>query len=377
MLQKHIVLVSPLFNYVRGGAEINDLNLGYALSRLGHKVTYLVGLDNIQNRHNTPTWATLIEVPTLGFDWNEFSAVGISGKGRRFRFFRAFAKQICLSQRQCLNDSDFILLTGRPSLAQIVTVTSAPVIHSVRGEMGRFNEWFVRYVDGLIFWGGCEADNPPRLFAKKPALLVDPGVDETYFHPGAGLPQLEHSLRRGDAEALNVVFAGRLDPIKRVEHIIRAVGSAINQGRSVYLSIVGDGSVRADLERLAETHLPGRVTFHGRQEPSSLADILRASDVFMLTSHMENHPIAIKEALACGLDVIAYGVGRVPQILSGQANSVVVPVGDESALAETLLQRVDKGRIPAKQRTASNAGTWRDVAEKIVSWREKELKHRG
>ncbi|WP_192497319.1 glycosyltransferase [Halospina sp. K52047b] len=220
-------------------------------------------------------------------------------------------------------------------------------------------------------------DNPSRFASRGPFLKVDPGVDETVFYPGTSNMNLERSLRCGEAETAHVVFAGRLDPVKRVEHIIRAVGSVVNQGWSVYLSIVGDGSVRPELEHLAGTNLPGRVTFHGRQEPSALADILRASDVFMLTSRTENHPICIKEALACGLDVIAYGVGRVPQLLAGQNNSTVVPVGDEAALAEALRQRVDKGRIPPEQRVASNAVTWRDVAEKIVSWSEKEFKHRG
>lgn len=373
----NITLINPLLNYTRGGAEINDLNLGRSLHHLGHNVTYLVSIRGDETDNQLPDWANISQVQIAQFSWNLFSRSNVLGKLYRFYFFYEFANHIITAQPKCLETADLILLTGKPSMARVRKVSDAPVIYSARGRIGNFNEWFARRADGLIFWGGCEGDNPPRFSSRGPFLKVDPGVDETFFYPGTPNPQLERWLRCGDTEALHVVFAGRLDPIKRVEHIIRAVGSAVDQGRSVYLSIVGDGSMRAELEQLAQQHLPGRVTFHGHQAPSALGEIMRASDVFMLTSRTENHPISIKEALACGLDVIAYGVGRVPQLLSRAGNSSVVPVGDESIIATTLCHRVDKGRVPTEQRMASGAVTWRDVAEKIVSWSEKEFKYRG
>lgn len=373
----HIVLIDPLSNFLRGGAETNNINLGRALIKSGHKVTYLVGYNNSENCYSWPEWGKVVEIPTPRFQKSTFSAAGIFGKIRRLHFYRNLAKEICSHKPECLNTADLVLVTGRPILTRIREVTQAPVVHSVRGRMGRFNEWFARKADGLIFWGGCEVDNPPRLLSRRPVLKVDPGVDESYFHPAPPLPELERSLRGDDTKALNIVFAGRIEPIKRIEHIIRAVASVVRSGRSVYLSIVGDGSIRPEIEQLAETHLPRRVTFHGRQDPSGLANILRASDVFMLTSRRENHPISIKEALACGLDVIAYGVGRVPQLLYAESNSIVVPFGDEKALAETLAQRADEGRVPTEKRVASSAITWQDVAEKLVSWSEREFVHHG
>lgn len=373
----NITLINPLLNYTSGGAEINDLNLGRSLYDLGHKVTYVVSTSDVQSGRDIPNWANVSEIETAKFRWNLFSRNSLLGKLYRFCFFYNFASRIIELKPECLLNADLVLLTGKPSMSRIRQLTKAPVVYSVRGRIGNFNEWFARKADGLIFWGGCEADNPPRCSSRSPILKVDPGVDEQYFFVGWPSLNLERSLRRGDMEALHVVFTGRLDPIKRVEHIIRAVGATVNQGHSIYLSIVGDGSMRPELEQLAQQQLPGRVTFHGRQDPSELAEILRASDVFMLTSRTENHPISIKEALACGLDVIAYGVGRVPQLLSKASNSTVVPVGDQATLTKMLRKRADKGRVPQEKRIAGAAVTWRDVAENMISWSNKELKHRG
>jgi glycosyltransferase involved in cell wall biosynthesis len=372
-----IVLVNPLLNFVRGGAEINDVNLGSALNDLGHGVIYLACNDTDQWQHDRYKSGKIVNLPISQFDWAALSADGIIGKYRRFKFFLRYANQVCAERPQSLKEADLVLLTGRPSLVRIRGVTNAPVVQSVRGGIGKVNTHFAKQADGLIFWGGSEADNSPRLLSEKATLQVDPGVDESYFYPDAPIPGLERSLRCGEVGALHIVFAGRLDPIKRIDHILRAVSSVVDQGRDAYLSIIGEGSMRSELEKLGDIHLPGRVTFHGQQEPSALSDIFRASDIFMLTSRTENHPIAIKEALACGLDIIAYGVGRVPQLLSKANNSIVVPVGDESRLTRALCQRVDEGRVKARQRVASGAVTWRDVAQEVVSWSERELKHRG
>ena len=78
--------------------------------------------------------------------------------------------------------------------------------------------------------------------------------------------------------------------------------------------MIGDGPERSPAERrLRELGLEDRVAFLGKQE--SFAELLAASDVFLLPSEQESFGLAALEALSCGVPVVASNIGGIPELV--------------------------------------------------------------
>jgi glycosyltransferase involved in cell wall biosynthesis len=103
------------------------------------------------------------------------------------------------------------------------------------------------------------------------------------------------------------VFVGRLAPIKRVDLLIRAVARARAAGVPLPLAIVGDGELRADLSRLAETSgAADAITFCGFR--FDLPTIAADTDIAVLSSDNEGTPVALIEAVAAARPALSTDV---------------------------------------------------------------------
>ncbi|MFN7974910.1 MAG: glycosyltransferase [Acidobacteriota bacterium] len=104
--------------------------------------------------------------------------------------------------------------------------------------------------------------------------------------------------------------------------------------------IVGDGPLRRELEQAAcERELAGIVEFAGHRE--DVAEILGELDVFVFTSHREGLSVAVLEAMASGLPVVATETGAIREQVTDGENGFVVPVGDIAGLAAHCLRLLD------------------------------------
>ncbi|MEX2016572.1 MAG: glycosyltransferase family 4 protein, partial [Candidatus Hydrogenedentales bacterium] len=131
-----------------------------------------------------------------------------------------------------------------------------------------------------------------------------------------------------DAEALVIVFAGRLAEGKGVEHLI----SAVARVDGVQLAILGEGPMRSQLEAQAgaagiDARFAGFVA-----DPMSW---YLASDAVALPSKLEALPMTLIEAAACGRPVIATRVGGIPEIVTSESG-ILVDYGDVPALAQAI-----------------------------------------
>jgi len=133
-----------------------------------------------------------------------------------------------------------------------------------------------------------------------------------------------------------LVTVGRLVPVKGHDVLLRALARVIDAGLSVELSIVGAGSERAALERLAaELGISDRVRFTGALGAPDLVDELYHADAYVLPSHREGFGVALVEALATGLPAVVTRSGG-PESIVGATDGVVVTPGDEEALASGI-----------------------------------------
>jgi len=101
------------------------------------------------------------------------------------------------------------------------------------------------------------------------------------------------------------------------------------------LLLVGDGELRADLERAVhQRRLSHTVVFAGRRD--DVADVLSALDVFVLSSATEGLAVTLLEAMAAGLPVVATRVGGNPEVVVDGDTGRLVPPRDPIALAAAI-----------------------------------------
>jgi glycosyltransferase involved in cell wall biosynthesis len=151
-------------------------------------------------------------------------------------------------------------------------------------------------------------------------------------------------------DAFVIGFVGRLIPVKGCDIFLRALSRVADAGDGVLGSIIGDGPERQSLEALsADLGLAGRVRFHGSQQDA--ATLFRAFDVWVLSSRSEGTPMALFEAMAAGVPIVAAKVGGVADALSDREGFLVAPQ-DPDGLARCI-EDILAGRGAPRERTAA------------------------
>lgn len=138
----------------------------------------------------------------------------------------------------------------------------------------------------------------------------------------------------------------RLVPEKNLDLLLKAFASC-SFPLSVNLEIFGEGPLRKELEALAQQlGISRQIRWQGFR-PRSPANLAAAS-VYVLTSEREGHPVALLEAMAAGLPVIATSVGGVKEILTASSGAgELIPNKDESSLKRAMekLYRSNKAEL--------------------------------
>ena len=135
----------------------------------------------------------------------------------------------------------------------------------------------------------------------------------------------------------------RLEPAKNLQMLLQAARIVCERFPEARFALVGNGSERASLEKLAATlGISEKVLFTGEVAHSDL--VLPAFDMFVLCSRFEGMPNVLLEAGAWGLPLISTPVGGTVEIVLETKTGFLTPMGDAPALAEricTLLEQPD------------------------------------
>lgn len=135
------------------------------------------------------------------------------------------------------------------------------------------------------------------------------------------------------ARKKQIISVMRLEPPKDAPTLLR--GFALIKDKSVTLKIVGRGDAQPLIELSRELGILERVEFLGEQNKTMIAELMRDSAVFALSSLWENSPCVIGEALCCGLPVVATEVGGIPELMA-PADGRLVPSSQPEAMARAL-----------------------------------------
>ena len=201
--------------------------------------------------------------------------------------------------------------------------------------------------------GVAEAMRSPlhEMFPGRPVHIIANGVDLDRF-TGDRLRTRKILGIADDAQVIGA--AGRLEWVKGHDILIRAV--AMLDPKSI-LFILGDGSRRAELQALALTlGVAGRIQFLGHRDDA--AALLPALDVFCQPSRSEGLPLAILEAQACGVPVIASNVGDMPAAICPESGRLTPPE-DVPALAAALRATLGRNAPASPRAFVASRFDWR------------------
>jgi glycosyltransferase involved in cell wall biosynthesis len=194
-------------------------------------------------------------------------------------------------------------------------------------------------VDGIVYVSEAARAGMARHVAgieRIPSVVVPNFI--TVEHP---------ECRKASFPSRDLVTVGGLEIHKNHEYLLRVIEAANRKDRLYTLDLVGDGPCRHDLEKLSrELGLVGQVRFLGSR--SDVRELLPRYRAYVHTSQRESLCMAIIEAMACGLPVVAGAIGGIPELFEPDHEGLFWPLDNAEAAAEALYGLLDDEQAQEK-----------------------------
>jgi colanic acid/amylovoran biosynthesis glycosyltransferase len=168
--------------------------------------------------------------------------------------------------------------------------------------------------------------------------IIRCGIDPAYYGN-------EKQINPVGTDHLEIISVGSLQPYKGHIYLVKACAELQKRGIPFRCRIVGGGDLRSMLERsISEHHLEGRVELMGPRTQDEVSQLLRTANCYVQPSvitpsgKMEGIPVALMEAMASGIPVVATSISGIPELVKNGDTGWLVPPEDVKALAEVLSQ---------------------------------------
>jgi colanic acid/amylovoran biosynthesis glycosyltransferase len=175
--------------------------------------------------------------------------------------------------------------------------------------------------------------------------LISLGADDSkvHWHPvGVNLDMFHKSCDEGSEDNMvTITTVARLVEEKDVETAIRAIAELPSTAleSDIRYRIVGDGPKRESLENLTrKLDLDDVVQFEGQVKREKVIKFLSGTDIFLLTSVDEAFGLALLEAQAAEIPVVATNVGGIPEAVAAGDSAILVPPRSPDQTAEQLVK---------------------------------------
>lgn len=318
-----------------GGAEKHLLELLQRLTRVGVRSTVLcLDQDFYSGRLSKD-------------DVSKISVISCESKPDSFlewyRLFRAIRPRAVVFVRAWLWCYKWYVpiaawIARIPRRISIAHLPPVPVRQRVRRFLGLPKLLISAYFQNVII---CVSDairhclTKEYRFPKAKTVTVRNGITLSEFEHLEGAGEKVRTRLGVGADEFLLVCVARLNEQKRIDVLLSAMAKLRKTGQRCKCVIVGDGPLRKVLtEKAVALGLTGDVFFEGFQ--SDTRSYLKAGTAFVLTSDYEGLPLAILEAMACGLPCIVTNVGGNPEVVEGHVNGLLIPPGSADEVAATV-----------------------------------------
>lgn len=320
-------IASVIVSLAAGGAENLVANLATEFVKAGHEAC-VIALSNADQLAADPAYEAAL--------------------AERVQTGGATVERLALANRRNLVSGSLALrrsiVREKPDILHIHTPIAllyaqwpkldVPIVythHNTRlSRLAPLRPLFDRVVDRYVAIGG----------ALETLLLATVRGPVTQIRNGVPLPATDCPNQRIYGPDLSMVAVGSLRASKDYINLVRglrmALGTLQDRFGSVHLTIAGEGperaAVQAECERLG---LEDIVSFAGNV--AVIPPLLESANLFVSGAKSEGLPIAMLEAAASGLPIVATDVGSVASVVRDGVNGRLVPPSDPAALAEALV----------------------------------------
>ncbi len=338
-------LVFVIYSLQAGGAERVLSIMANHWSGKSHKVTVITLDDGSKPPfYDIDSRIQKVSLDIAGTSKNLFESI-MSNLRRVYNLRRAIRGAQPDAVISFLTETNVLTLTAAIGLHTPVIVAehTDPWTCPVSGTWAKLRLWLYRRASLVVVL----TERAREYFNISPriqvAVMPNPIVIEDKKEP------VEIDL---DVTAKHMIVAmGRLSQEKRFDLLIRAYSRVSKKYRDWDLMILGEGPKRAELEVLRdELGLDKRIKLPGAVRYPHV--ILKQGELFVLSSELEGFPMALCEAMACGVPVITTEYNSaVRDIVEDGQNGILVPPGDHEALAAAMIQLIqdprERGRLGA------------------------------
>lgn len=251
----------------------------------------------------------------------------------------------------------------------------------LRENLGQIKVWLLKYYQGIVAISEYLAEDYRKCgFDPRKVHTLMNSVDGKVFFPveTAGEKTAARIKRQLSPDATILVYVGSVIQRKGVDLLIRAFIDVSSQHSDLYLMIVGpkdrhenpsldEGFVNGLRQSLSTNRLSTQVAFLGLiQDREELAEIYRASDMFVFPSRNEGLGNVILEAMACGLPVIVSQLPVLEKVVTHGENGFLIPVNDVSGLKDTILTLISEPSLA--QKIGQNAHHYIQTRHDFLAW---------
>jgi glycosyltransferase involved in cell wall biosynthesis len=349
-----------------GGPEKTILNSPRFLNRLGYqsKLAYLhppgdPGIDVLKSR-GAPLGAEVISVPDKG-------PLDLAVIRRLVQICREEQVKIWHGHDY---KSNLLGLLVWPFCRRMKLVTTLHGWTNLSGRMPlyvKLDKWSLKRYAACIAVSEDLADECRRLRIPESRIhLVHNAIDTEDYRRTRTVAAAKQDLG-APAEGMLVGAVGRLSPEKDFALLIRSIVELRRQGHTLHLWIAGDGSARADLERLIdELGCRDYVRLLGHVGDPKL--FYEAMDVYALSSFREGLPNVVLEAMAMEVPVVATRIAGLPTLVEDGTSGLLIAPQDGGALTAALGRVISDPRLASELRAAAR----RRIEEKFSFARRME-----
>lgn len=367
-----LLFINYEFPPVGGGAAYASLATARELVAMGHKVDFLT----------TTTHGSTVDGQTDGISVHRVRSFrrgvhqsGLFGAASFLGFAAARLRQLALANDYDAYHYYFGLPTGLLSCLP-GQHRSRPYVVSLRGSDVPGYDCALRWQHRLLLpltrriWSGAYRVVANSVDLRRLALITAPETPIDVILNGTNVPDEVPSFRETRTN-LRVLAVSRLIARKGLDTLIRALQKT--QFGLLSLDIAGEGPDLAALQQLARSSgVADRVRFHGFLNRAELAALHTKADIFVLSSHAESCSMALLEAMAAGLPLVASNVGGNCEIIQHGENGLLFrpqcPEDLAAALQTLAANPALRRRFAGANRVQARARfSWRAVATRYES----------
>jgi GalNAc-alpha-(1->4)-GalNAc-alpha-(1->3)-diNAcBac-PP-undecaprenol alpha-1,4-N-acetyl-D-galactosaminyltransferase len=257
--------------------------------------------------------------------WTHFLVKNVRIVGRLRQLMRRIKPDVVLSFLDYVNVRALLAAFGT-AIPVVVEEHIDPTQSSI-GKTLRVLRWLlyrracavVVLTPEIARWAG-------RIAAENCVHVIPNPISDKFLKASARVPTPGHKI----------VGMGRLEPQKGFDLLLRAFAQCAEDHPDWTLDIVGEGSERDCLSALADDlGIADKLRLPGIVKHSE--GVLRQADVFVLCSRYEGFPMALLEAMTCGLPVVSFDCRSGPrEMIEDGLNGLLVPPNDVDALAKAM-----------------------------------------